>query len=917
MKVKKFLKYFVILIGCIIIILLIIPYFISLNSYKGMVIDKVRETIGRELKINGDITFALLPTPTIKLKSASLSSLPGAHAPSLLEVQELSASISLFSLLKGNINIAAIDIYEPVLNLERLSNGSASWEFSSNADSLPKDENQAAQINHPTAFPSVYIDSIKLLKGKVNYFDFSKNRHEVNTPTTVEIDNLEIKNLQGPANIACQFYSSGKHYNLNGNIYEKQGIIAMQTNINILQEKIIVAGDLDRDNMSFIGQFTAEGNSKSLQDIFPTIKILKDSDHKLTANIDLNKKLLNFKDIKLSSGKILATGHANFSPEDNKLDLRLKLNPGNIDIHLTPIEKDLDNSFNEKFAITSTSLKPLFDELAINVTGLSNLLLNQPFAFSTSALYRDQDLSLNDINLSINKANLKGNVRVKNWQKEILATYNLTANEVSALASLLAINLPVKLNDLVIKGETSGDKGRIKTNTILQFAKTTTNIRGNIGTEKTIKPNLTIESSGENLDNTINVLTSSSGNLLGRYSLLAHLEGDITKALKINIDKFTVVVKKSQSNLNGNININLKAPKLDITSDIKITSLNLNDLSSDPATNKSVNPPKESASSPPWSRDKIDLSFLKKFDGNFTLYIQKIIKGDLILDTIKASMSLSNGVLNITNLNGKLYGGEVELTGQISSQNNQAINLKTNLKGAQLRNIITPAGKIKITQGVVNFSANINSLGQNQFQYISNLGGNTILTATEGMVSGFDLQKILNSFKKTKSLEDILRIFEVSFSGGSTKFQNLILSTEIKNGVANIVEGKLVSEESEITAKGNIELPKYYCDINGIVALDIKKSLPPFKVRFYGTLNNIQHKLDTQLLEQYFIKNVLSNVIEQAGQGKKPAELIKNLIGIDQGKNPAASQDEQPSSANKNPLQELKTIGKELKGLFK
>lgn len=92
----------------------------------------------------------------------------------------------------------------------------------------------------------------------------ARYRNEINTPTTVEIDNLEIKNLQGPDNIACQFYSSGKHYNLNGNIYEKQGIIAMQTNINILQEKIIVAGDLDRDNMSFIGQFTAEGNSKSI-----------------------------------------------------------------------------------------------------------------------------------------------------------------------------------------------------------------------------------------------------------------------------------------------------------------------------------------------------------------------------------------------------------------------------------------------------------------------------------------------------------------------------------------------------------------------------------------------------------------------------------------------------------------------------
>ncbi|WP_375327246.1 AsmA-like C-terminal region-containing protein [Candidatus Tisiphia endosymbiont of Nemotelus uliginosus] len=704
----------------------------------------------------------------------------------------------------------------------------------------------------------------------------------------------------------------------------------MQSHVNILQEKIIISGNLQRENVSFIGQVTVAGNSQKLQDIFPAIKILNGADHKVTSNIELNKKLLKFHDIELSSGKIFANGNANFSLEDNKLDLQLKLNPGNIDIKITPLEKEKNNNnFYERLSITSTSLKPLFDELAINIATIPKPLLNQPFVFSTSALYRDQDFSLDDINLSISKANLKGNLRLKNWQKNMLATYSLNAHDIPALVSLLAINLPVQLNDLVITGETSADKGRVKTNTTLMFLNATTNIQGDIAIEKSIKPNLTIQSSGENLGSIINELTVSSASTLpfGNYSLLWHLKGDIAKTIKINIDKLAVTVKNSPSSLTGNIEINLTAAQPKISSDIKITSLNLDALSNGPTNNKSVNynqgtsteQSNKPVSSTPWSRNKIDLSFLKSFNGNLTLYIQKIIKGDLIFDTIQTTMSLSNGVLNITNLNGKLYGGEIELSGQISSHNNQAINLNTNLKGAQLRNIIKQEGKIKVTQGVVNFRAGINTLGHSQLQYVNNLGGSTTLTATEGAISGFDLQKILNNLKTTKNLEGILKILDISFSGGETRFQNLILATEIKNGVANIVQGKLSSEESEMTAQGNIDLPKYYCDIEGIVALDIKKSLPPFKVRFHGALNNIQHKLDTQLLQQYLIKNVLSNVIEKAGQSKKPVELLKNLIGVEQGQNTDEVQKDRSSApaSNKSPVQELQNIGKELKGLFK
>ncbi|WP_341750478.1 AsmA family protein [Candidatus Tisiphia endosymbiont of Sialis lutaria] len=127
--VQKFLKYSVALFILIIVILLITPLFISLESYKKLASDKVKEITGRELQINGDISISLLPIPTIIVKDLTLAYLDGANYPSLLDVKEVSASISILSLIKGKIDISTIEINQPVINLERMSNGLASWEF--------------------------------------------------------------------------------------------------------------------------------------------------------------------------------------------------------------------------------------------------------------------------------------------------------------------------------------------------------------------------------------------------------------------------------------------------------------------------------------------------------------------------------------------------------------------------------------------------------------------------------------------------------------------------------------------------------------------------------------------------------------------------------------------------------------------
>ena len=99
----KFLKYLGSTILTLAVLVLILPYFVSLNSYKGEISSKVKEAIGRDLTLEGDIKFSILPRPYLKLKEIKLSSAPQAHEPTMVTVKELEVVLSIMPLFSGQV----------------------------------------------------------------------------------------------------------------------------------------------------------------------------------------------------------------------------------------------------------------------------------------------------------------------------------------------------------------------------------------------------------------------------------------------------------------------------------------------------------------------------------------------------------------------------------------------------------------------------------------------------------------------------------------------------------------------------------------------------------------------------------------------------------------------------------------------
>lgn len=259
---KKFLKYSVSLLVCGLILLLLIPFFVPLNKYKVIASQKVKEAIGRQLEINGPISLSLLPNPKINLKDIKLSSIPGAHYPSLFQAKEVTASVSLFSLLTGNIVISEIEVNNPVINLEHMANGSTSWDF---LTPVSPEKSSIGESSKSQGKSELYINSLKILEAKINYIEISSVGSDLKV---FEIDNLQIKNFHGPNNLTCEFSSTNKDYILKGDIKEDKETLTLKASVNILKEEINLSGNFDPKTVAFIGKLELEGDAKNLKILY-------------------------------------------------------------------------------------------------------------------------------------------------------------------------------------------------------------------------------------------------------------------------------------------------------------------------------------------------------------------------------------------------------------------------------------------------------------------------------------------------------------------------------------------------------------------------------------------------------------------------------------------------------------------------
>ncbi len=130
-------------LGAVIVLLALIfvPPYISLNNYKARVTQSVAAALGRPVRLSS-IELRLLPRPGFLLTDLTVQEEPQYGVEPVLHANEVSAAIRFSSLWQGKLQISRIGVDEASLNLVRMPNGEWNLDslFRNAAESSKKDQ---------------------------------------------------------------------------------------------------------------------------------------------------------------------------------------------------------------------------------------------------------------------------------------------------------------------------------------------------------------------------------------------------------------------------------------------------------------------------------------------------------------------------------------------------------------------------------------------------------------------------------------------------------------------------------------------------------------------------------------------------------------------------------------------------------
>ena len=126
---NKFLYGLISLVFITAVALLVGPGLWDWNGYKPEILERFKAETGRQIAIDGDLSFAVLPSPRFAVDGVRIANVEGATAAAFARFKSLSVRIRLLPLLLGRVEVESVELINPVLQFESLSDRRVNWTF--------------------------------------------------------------------------------------------------------------------------------------------------------------------------------------------------------------------------------------------------------------------------------------------------------------------------------------------------------------------------------------------------------------------------------------------------------------------------------------------------------------------------------------------------------------------------------------------------------------------------------------------------------------------------------------------------------------------------------------------------------------------------------------------------------------------
>ncbi len=367
------------LIVLLIAVLLIAPFFISLEDYKPEIAEKVKEATGRDLKIDGEISLSLFPTVAVEVNGVSLANYPQGQTQEMISLEQMALELQVLPLLSKEVVIDRFVLVKPIINLEVDKDGNPNWNLegqsatASDTTTATDTSSEGSSVGEGASLGGLSLGDVRIQDGELHFVDLSSGTKE-----DVEGLNLEIalKALNQPLTVDGSLDWKGETIKITADVANLESLI------NGGSSQLETAVESSPVNFGFQGMAT-HGTEFALAggldlDV-PSVKGLTDwvgapiernnenTFEKLTVKgkLDLKGQVIAFDDVALAFDALTAQGALKIDTSGSVPDIRAALSTGLLDITpYLPPESDAATSEGSSSATGSSgeATSPTKDE---------------------------------------------------------------------------------------------------------------------------------------------------------------------------------------------------------------------------------------------------------------------------------------------------------------------------------------------------------------------------------------------------------------------------------------------------------------------------------------------------------------------------------------------------------------------------
>lgn len=245
-----------------------------------------------------------------------------------------------------------------------------------------------------------------------------------------------------------------------------------------------------------------------------------------------------------------------------------------------------------------------------------------------------------------------------------------------------------------------------------------------------------------------------------------------------------------------------------------------------------------------WSRDPIELGWMRTFDADLDIKAKSITQNMWKLTDANFDFKLNDGVLTLNDVSAGLFDGRASINGVIKSgadaQSPISISAKLNANNVDAQKLMSAAtGKVSytLTGNLSNLDVNVSSTGASPAALVQALSGEGSINGKNIIVKGIDAAQLADAAKGSyKPLERAGSLFQ-SFQNGQTEFTDFNSEFLIQNGVVNFSQINFDGPKATLSSTGNVNLPKWTVDLKN--SMTVKDTdIPPFDFSIRGSLDN-------------------------------------------------------------------------------